>query len=295
MMYYSLSSDMLRGGIRRVINKVNHEILRWKVQRAAWNRGTRDSQESPQIIVSLTSYPKRFPMIEMCLKSLCLQSVKPNRIILWLGNDTSKKEVYSLRERYSKYGIEVRWDDEKNLRSHKKYFYAMQEFPDDIIITADDDLIYPNDWIQSLLESYKQNPQCISARRVHQITWRQDGSPESYLKWEGEVRVDKPAHNLMATTGAGALFPPRCFGKECFNINLFMRDAQTADDIWLKAMAIVNDRKVVWAKNKMPMPTTIDLHQENKLEKVNCEGGGNDVIFRQLCKYYGLSKEDFIN
>lgn len=279
----------------RIVNKVKHELLREQVKRADWNKGTTDLQKQPQIIVSLTSYPKRFPMIGLCLKSLCLQSVRPNHIIVWLGSDSGENEVNKLRVQYSQYGVEIRWDNEKNLYSHKKYYYALQEFPDDIIITADDDLIYPRDWVESLLKSYKKNPECVSARRVHQIAWQQDGSPKAYSKWIGEIRAEKPSHNLLATTGAGTLFPPRCFDKECFDSGVFMHYASTADDIWLKVMAILSNRKIVWANNKMPMPTTIDLNQNDKLEKVNCEGGGNDVVFRQLCRYYKLSMKDFIN
>lgn len=265
------------------------------MKRANWNIGIISCQKSPQVVVSLTSYPKRFPQIDLCLKSLCLQTVKPNRIILWLGSDSRKSDVDIIKKRFSKYGIEVRWDNKKNLFSHKKYYYVMQEFPDDIVVTADDDLIYPRDWLEGLLASYKHNPDCISARRVHRITWRKDGNPEQYSKWESEARIDEPSHNLIATTGAGVLFPPRCFNEECYNSEIFMSKAKTADDIWLKVMAKLSDRKIVWVRNEMPMPTTIDLKQEEKLEMINCEGGGNDKIFGQLCKYYKLSKKDFMN
>ena len=269
--------------------------MRWKVKRASWKVGTNHANHSPEIIVSLTSYPKRFRDIDLCLKSLCIQSVKPNRIILWLGSDTSQDAVNKIEEKYLKYGIEIRWDDKKNLYSHKKYYYVMQEFPDDIIITADDDLIYPFDWIKSLLVSYRKNPDCISARRVHWITWRSNDCPEAYRKWTGEFSGDVPSNNLLATTGAGTLFPPHCFNKECFNSDAFLNYARTADDLWIKVMAILSKRKVVWAPNSMPMPTTVDLQQREKLENINCEGGGNDMAFRNLLRVYNLSKNDFVN
>ena len=43
-------------------------------------RGSKD-------IVSLTSYPKRFRYLHLTVKSLLLQTVKPDKIILYLGDD----------------------------------------------------------------------------------------------------------------------------------------------------------------------------------------------------------------
>lgn len=294
MEFYKLSADKIsRGGVRRIRNKISHELLRFRIIYSKWEKGTCKEINSPRIIISLTSYPKRFSKLELCIKSLCLQKVKPNRIILWLGSDSSETDYKALEEKYAKYDVEIRWDNEKNLFSHKKYYYAMQEFPEDIIVTADDDLIYPSDWLESLISTSKKYPECICARRVHEIKWKSDDLPDNYINWPGEVKAVEPSHDLLATTGAGTLFPPNCFSSECFNSKVFMEYARTADDIWLKIMAVLSNRLVVWAPNNMPMPTTIDLHQDEKLEDVNCEGGGNDMIFRKLCEYYKLSREYF--
>ena len=279
--------------ITRIINKINHELLRAKVKKASWEVGVKKSSENPQIIVSLTSYPRRFNEIELCIKSLCLQKVKPNKIILWLGNDSCEKDVQNLKDKYQKYGVTVRWDKERNLFSHKKYYYAMQEFLNDIIILADDDLIYPYDWIESLLRISREYPNCICARRVHNITWKNDKTPERYSKWIGEAKILIPSHNLLATTGAGTLFPPNCFSSECFNIDVFMNFAKSADDIWLKIMAVKNGRKVVWVPNNMVMPTTVNLNQKEELSNLNCNNGENDLIFCRLLKYYNLTQQDF--
>ena len=37
-----------------------------------------------ELIVSLTSYPKRFDILPITIQSLLNQTVKPDRIILWL-------------------------------------------------------------------------------------------------------------------------------------------------------------------------------------------------------------------
>ena len=283
----------LKRFIDRAIMKIKHETLRIQAKNAGWQVGVTKEKRDPVIIISLTSYPKRFPELELCIKSLVNQKMKADRIILWLGNDSNNADADELKSKYSPYGVEIYRDTEHNYFSHKKYYYAMRDFPNDIIVTADDDLIYPPDWLESLYQSYLQHPECISARRVHRITWDEQGSPLPYIRWPGDVKAKEPSHGLFATTGAGALFPPGCLCKEALNSEMFMRKAKTADDLWLKVMAVLSGVKVVWAKNTMIMPTTINLHQQDELTNINVVDGKNDKIFRDLCDCYHLGKKEF--
>ena len=277
----------------RAYMKVKHEALRLRVRRQKWEFGLTRDKRSPQVIISLTSFPRRFPELDLCLKSLFNQDMKADRIILWLGNDASVEDVEALKTKYSSYGLEVIRDRESNYFSHKKYYYAMRNYPEAVVVTADDDLIYPADWLGTLFRSYLKNPDCISARRVCRIVWDEDGNPKPYVCWPGDVKARVPSHNLVATTGAGALFPPGCLGEEALNHDIFMSKAKTADDLWIKIMAVIRGVKVVWAENNMIMPTTINLNQDVELANENVKNGKNDIIFRDLCSYYHLHKEDF--
>lgn len=280
--------------IIRAWMKVRHEALRYRTKMAKWQYGVTVQKRNPEIMISLTSYPKRFPLIDLCLKSLVNQKMKADRIVLWLGNDTSHDEAEKLRKKFGQYGVEIHRDAEANLRSHKKYYYALRDYPQDVIVLADDDLIYPPDWLESLVKSWREHPNCISARRVHRITWDDQDNPKPYCQWQGEVKSDIPAHDLVSTTGMGVLFPPKCLNKEVLNRNVFMEKALTADDLWLKVMAVISGVKVVWAKNNMMMPTTTNLHQEEELTMINVEKGMNDIVFHDLCLYYHIGKTQFI-
>ncbi|MBR6186202.1 MAG: glycosyltransferase family 2 protein [Clostridia bacterium] len=277
----------------RVYMKIKHELLRIRVKKQEWQQGATKQKRAPEIIISLTSYPKRFPELDLCIKSLVNQKMKADRIILWLGSDTGREDMEKLESKYSSYGVEIQKDPENNFYSHKKYYYAMRSFPKAIIVTADDDLIYPSDWLESLYQSYLANPDYISARRVHRITWDPQGKPMPYISWPGDVKAKEASHGLIATTGAGALFPPGCLKEEAFHHEVFMEKAKTADDLWIKIMAVLSGKKVVWAKNSMIMPTTINLHQQDELSNQNVADGKNDKIFRDLCEYYHLGEKDF--
>ncbi len=278
----------------RLINKIKHEILRLIVTKKRWEYGVTSEKRDYELIVSLTSYPKRFCDLELCLKSLAIQSFKPNRIILWLGNDSDENDVDHLSRKYNEYGIEIYRDRDKNLFSHKKYYYPFLMYPESIIVTADDDLIYPADWLSSLYSSYKKHPTCISARRVHKIMWDSNNNFLPYNDWKGEIKQNNPSMCLLATTGAGTLFPPSCLSDEVLNYNVFLKYARSADDIWIKIISVLSNVKTVWAPNNMIMPTTINTNQVDALSFENVDNNVNDVVFRELCEYYSLDTGNFI-
>ena len=116
-----------------------------------------EKREIP-IIVSLTSYEDRFKDLEISLYSLLIQSLKPDKIILWLSDEIkSINDIPYEITRYIKNGLEIRFV--KDIGSYTKAIYTFQEFRDCIIVTADDDVYYPKDWLQKLYHSYIAPPQ----------------------------------------------------------------------------------------------------------------------------------------
>lgn len=82
-----------------------------------------------EVIVSLTSFPARMDKIYITLESLFRQTIRPDRIILWLADEQypDKKAVEMRLKKYKKLGLEIQYCDD--LRSHKKYFYTMKKYP----------------------------------------------------------------------------------------------------------------------------------------------------------------------
>ena len=90
---------------------------------------------NPKLIVSLTSYGDRLDTLSICLKSLLNQTRKADKILVYLTDDITESRLpTSLLELRDK-GIEYKFIP-LDLKPHKKYYYAMQEFPDDIIVTG---------------------------------------------------------------------------------------------------------------------------------------------------------------
>ena len=197
-----------------------------------------------KIIISFTSYPKRFNLIPTVLKSLYEQTIPINNIVLILTEEDKKFFNLNLSN------IEIITINE-NLRPHKKYYYTMQKYRDYAIITIDDDVYYANDTFESLFNSYLENPNIVLGRRSHYMTYRKSGELQPYLKWKFEHILKKEPDFKIFLTGIGSiLYPP-----DIFNINEnclpFINESMTNDDITLKYFATQKGIPHKWVENNL--------------------------------------------
>lgn len=109
-----------------------------------------------------------------------------------------------------------------------------------VIVTADDDMFYPKDWLKILYDSYQAEPQYIHCHRAHLMVKAPDGKLKKYRDWKlRSPGIQGPSPLLFPTGIGGVLYPPGFLHKEVFNEAVFMRICPTGDDIWLKAMSLL--------------------------------------------------------
>ena len=250
-----------------------------------------------KIIVSMTSYPERIAYVEKVLDSIINQTIKPDKIILYLSlAQFSNQKILPDYSKYEQYGFEISWHDE-DIGPHKKYYYVMQEHPDSIIITVDDDILYNNTMVEELLNYHNQYPKAVIARRAHLITCTTDEKIAPYSKWKIEYDgyIGTPRMDLLATGCAGVLYPPYIFDKEIFNKKVFLEYCKFADDMWLKVMEIYSNIPTVLAissfeDNLIPGISDSGLHVTNNAQ------GGNDIQLNNIIKYYDdkMREKEFI-
>lgn len=189
----------------------------------------------PLLIVSLTSFPKRFPTLYLVIETLLRQTKKPDRIILYLtaaqvpSIEHLPKRLLALRKR----GLEIRLCPDE-IRSHTKYFYAMQEFPDDIVVTVDDDLFYRSDLIETLLRHHLDHPRHIIANWVKLISH----DTNQYCWWPDVTERPQASGRFLLLGVSGVLYPPHSLHPDTFSVNNIKALSLTADDVWLSAMAL---------------------------------------------------------
>ena len=244
------------------------------------------NDKKEEIIVSLTSFPARIEYVHICLAQLFNQSLAPDRIILWLAEPQfPDKHLPDNLKPYIDNGLEVRFCP-LDLKGHKKYFYAMQENPDSVVITFDDDLIYHEDCVKELYESYKRYPDCVSCLRSQEISFDKDGNVSPYHTWRTLSDNSKPSLVFMPSTGAGTLYPPHLLSKHTFDADLLSSICLTADDLWMKTMSLLEGVKVARVEKYHRPLTTIDGSQDVTLADENIFNNKNDECIRNLVKQF---------
>ena len=252
--------------------------------------GVQEQNNSLELIVSLTSYPARIPYIKYTLYTLLMQSCKPNQILLWLSKEEFPKQEQDLPQEileFVKHGLTIKWC-EKNIRSYKKLIPTLQEFPNSIIVTADDDVLYPQEWLSKLYESYQSNPEYIHCHRAHRILFDEKGEILPYNQWRFEIPSNEAMPSVLnfATGMGGILYPPNCFYQDVLKEDIFMNLAPTGDDIWFWAMAVLNGRKInVVGESFLRLENLNDEKLTGGLGKIN-NNGANDRQLQKIFKRY---------
>ena len=139
--------------------------------------------ENSGIIVSLTSFPERINEVPYCIYSLLNQNLKPKKVVLWLASEEFPNKENDLPSQlldFLDYGFDIMWCD--NLKSFKKLIPSLKEFHSNIIVTADDDVFYPNNWLESLYNTYLLNLDSIICTRCRKIKIK-DNTLDKYETW----------------------------------------------------------------------------------------------------------------
>lgn len=239
-----------------------------------------------RIIVSFTSFPARINRIWLMLESVLRQELKPDMVILWLSKDQFESyeslppRLLKMRDR----GIDIRFCD-GDLRSHKKYYYAMQEYPDDLIITLDDDIFYYSHVIKDLVQMNHRYPEVVCCIRARQIETIKD-QIVPYKNWITLKEEKGPCYNILPTGVGGVLYPPASLHKDVFNLEVSTKLCFLADDIWLNAMVRLQGTKTAKASDDIYMLPIMYYKENNKLTTINVDGGQNDLQIKNIRDYY---------
>ena len=234
------------------------------------------------LIVSLTSYPARIKNVWMVVKTLLNQKeVNDLAIILWLSREQFPDGVKSLPnnlKRLCSNGLIIRFVDD-DLKSHKKYFYAFKEFPNNVVITVDDDVLYPSNLIYTLFTAHKRFTDCVICNRGAVI--RKDFP---YKEWGQVENYMTPQDNILPTGIGGVLYPPKSYNEAIFSVDTIKQTCINGDDLWLNFMCRIVGTKIVHTKEKFGF-ITIFSSQKSALSISNIECDKNDQQISYISKW----------
>lgn len=205
-----------------------------------------NKKREPRFIVSLTSYPERLNLdVHYCLFSLLNQTLKPDEIVLWLAIEEFPNKELDIPEQILKFkenGLTIKFTH--NIKSYKKLIPALKEYPNDIIITADDDIYYDKYWFEKLYNAYLNDDNCIICHRAHKVKIDESGNIAPYKSWDKVIDDNTTSYLNFFTGCGGVLYTKSLLYKDILDEELFTKLAPNADDIWFWAMAILNKTKI---------------------------------------------------
>lgn len=249
-----------------------------------------DVKNRKRIIVSLTSFPYRIPNLWMVIEALFRQTVLPDKIILYLSKKQFSNEMNDLPDsllRYTKNGLDIRFVD-GDIRSHKKYYYAMRDYPNDVIITVDDDIFYPSTMIQTLMRYHEKYPKAVICRYARSLQWMEDDKIMSSLYWKHLRETQVRGSDFFLGTGGGTLFPnpSECLYKDTLDINLAFRLCPLEDDLWLNTMIRLQETPIIVVKDYKDI---LPIQRKGNITLYSQNGGDEnltDVQIQNVIDYY---------
>lgn len=244
-----------------------------------------------EIVVSLTSYGNKLCNLYLTIESLLHQTIKPNHIILWL--DQTKFADYEsipiALHNQEQRGLEIRLCED--VRSYTKLVPALLNYPDSVIISVDDDIIYPIDFVERLYRAYQKDSSKVYFYRGHYVLFDNDGNPKPYLDWVKHGAKGCDIYNFP-TGVSGILYPPHCYHEDITNKDLFLKLCPYADDVWFKTMTML--KGTLCERIETPHFDSkfipLDIDESSSLQTINVVNGGNDRQIKDVFDYYNIKK-----
>lgn len=283
-----------------VYNKLHYQDQAQHLTFLALNsqeKGVADgAEEGTEIIVSLTTHGRRIYEVYLAIESIMQGSRKPDRIVLWLSSDIQGESLPLTLLKQMKRGLIVKYTED--IGPYTKLVPALTEYPDSVIVTIDDDILYPYDTLELLFSAFQNHPHSICANRIMDLKLDNQGNPTSLPSWkelEDKERISQ--FNFFEGVG-GVLYPPHCFTSEVLDRSVFTAICPTADDVWFNCMALLSKTSVVLANHHYSrFPLLInDSVQDSALWRLNNSKKitPNDIQLCAVMNKYNLKYTEYL-
>lgn len=251
----------------------------WK---GAWFRvanmvGAKSVLGDANVAVSLTSHGARLRSVYVVLESIARGAVRPARLVLWVDPGVNDGELSQGLRRLRARGLEIR-ESSGLFGPHTKYFpYGAAALSDEsapsFLVTADDDVLYPQSWLSKLMSS-DAGADDIVCYRAHKIALR-DGEIAPYREW-GRVTDVTPSYRNFATGVMGVRYPISFIRSVASRGPQFLESCPRADDIWLHVSALREGLRVRQLSDTAAEFPLLLGSQAHALVKQNAFNDGND-------------------
>ena len=244
-------------------------------------------------VFSLTSYSYRVTdALPYALYSIISQTIKPKKIVVYLDNvNWNNENLPSILKKLRNIGVDFRFCED--LKSYKKLIPTLIDFPDNPIITLDDDFYYNTNYHEWMRCAYDKSDKKTVLGQWGCIPEKNNGKYIPYNEWK-DIKYLQEGDEI-SFFGCCCCYPPHIFDSEILKKEVFMKLCPTADDIWFWVM-----EKRLGIKTKLIEPCgyglntlvnrieEYDLSQKGTLMYQNVANGKNNKQLLDLLTYYNL-------
>jgi hypothetical protein len=231
-------------------------------------------------VVSLASHGPRMRSAFLAVESIARGSVRPARLMLWLDEPDAGKPLPRRLRRLAARGLEIRYADAA-LGPHKKYYpYVASAAAERLtLVTADDDVLYPRDWLQGL-DRATSSFACddIVCYRAYVVA-TEGATIARYSEWPSCTTSAASVHHF-ATGVSGVAYPPAFQDRLRAAGTAFREVCPRADDVWLHVNAVRGGFGVRQVTAQRQNFRQVLGSQVVSLATENVDHGGNDAQIR---------------
>jgi len=194
-------------------------------------------------IVSLTSHGSRVEnSAPYAIYSIFTQKVKPDKVVLNLNQEKWNSEnLPYLIKKLEKVGLEVNFC--VDVGPHTKLLPTLSMYPNDVIITVDDDVYYNDSAMEELYGSYQDSDKKTILCRKGGLVERQLGKFIPYTQWKPNSFGNQNSEIIAHGVG-GVLYPANIFCEKIFDADLFKKLCPYEDDMWFWVIERLNNVKI---------------------------------------------------
>ena len=237
----------------------------------------------PNLVLSLTSHPPRFPFLLTQLNRVSKQTLFPDLLVLNIAEEDYSEIPKELAILDLPFAFEINLVE--NLGPGTKLIPTLIKYPTSTIITIDDDIDYPESLIESLWMESKDYPGAIIAARAHQPLFL-GRKIAPYLSWDFEIT--ETANRLVFPTGGGGIFyPPNSLHKEVLNTEIYKNMSWSTDDIWFWVHSLRAGTKIRKSRFSFKAENVL----ESQIIALNSTGNTqitNDLNLLALWNFYNM-------
>lgn len=201
-------------------------------------------------------------------------------MLLWLPDTETSRSLPEPLRRLQRRGLEVHYVPD--LGPHTKYFpYVIgAEEHRDALVTADDDLIYPRNWLAALVAAHRLEPHSIHCHCARRMRF-DEGHFAPYGSWPSATEAGPHPLNFLIGS-AGVIYPPEFLQMLKEYGTGFAQVCPSADDIWLNYVAYRGGYEVSQMSGSWPgLAFNIPGSQAVSLYRTNVGQGGNQLQLEQ--------------